>query len=111
LVRWYVGIAQIVSAPPAPEAPKNRTFQYGSGLPTPNQQRYNFEVGRRSMECGEKERLLLVYKATTGSFSHAVNQLKSNRPTAKKDEYDDLLRLSEDAARTELEDHVSKHGC
>ena len=69
------------------------------------------------MDCEEKCRLLLAYKTTTRFYSRAVDQLQSQRPTANKAAYMELMRLSEDArtqcdaARTELEEHIDRHGC
>jgi hypothetical protein len=68
-------------------------------------------------ECPEKERLLVVYRKGAALYSLAVKQLAQSRPTASREAYEDLRRLSDLARkdcerdRLELEKHVDSHGC
>jgi len=67
--------------------------------------------------CEEKERLLTVYARASAELATAVADLKKNEGTSRKDEYDALVRASEDAhmrneqARLAFERHQQDHKC
>ena len=69
------------------------------------------------MPCQQKAVLMDTYINATKFYSFAVDQLKSERASARNHAYDDVKRLSEDAheqcraALDALEDHASLHGC
>jgi hypothetical protein len=69
------------------------------------------------MNCEEKTRLLMEYKATTAAFSEAVKELHAKIGTSPKEEYERLERIVNKArwkseqARLALEAHNAAHRC
>jgi hypothetical protein len=71
----------------------------------------------RSMECGERKRLLLEYIKTARAFSDAVSYLDSRAGETSEESYEQAESDAEDhrvaveQARLALDQHTSEHGC
>ena len=67
--------------------------------------------------CSERNRLLALYKIAASDYSRVVMVLARDSGVMRKDEYMRIKSYSEEArrraekARTELDEHVTAHGC
>jgi hypothetical protein len=67
--------------------------------------------------CEEHSKLLKVYQQSVSKYSTTLNALEEARPNTLKEEYQRMAgyveqaRLNSDQARSELDSHVTEHGC
>jgi hypothetical protein len=69
------------------------------------------------MFCEEKNRLIGEYQIALAAYSEAISRLDTVTGVGRHEEYNNLHRLTEvarglsDRALSDLERHVSTHGC